>query len=663
MRSSFIIVFILLPFFCTSQQKEIDSFLTVLKNHPAEDTVRLHLLSDISYDYYQINPDKGIAFASEIITLAKKIKDTSWLGIGYARMGLNYNEKGEPGIALDYYKQATAIFETLNDEIKLFGVRNNTAILYMQVADFSSALNLYFKNLRYCELKKKDIGLAVSAGNIARTYEKMGNYQQALIYNQKAIDVQRRLKNADDIANLLNSRGNIFDSKEEPENALPFYRESLALSESTGNEIGINSAKANLGNIFEEMGIYDSALHYLNNTLTYYKQSGAKRNTAVVLHYLGNIISKAGNDVLLKEGVPPAKRYDVANSYYQQSIAIYKGAGDISGEAENWQSISSNYKMMGQFNKALEAYEHYSTLKDSVLSDEKLDAVKELEKQHVVKKNQDSLTLIQEAKDITANAEISRQRTLQRSVTLGGAALLLAAFISFIFYKKRRDAKQKQAEAEFNTEVSETEMKALRSQMNPHFIFNSLNSIGDYIAKNNVQEADRYLSKFAKLMRMILENSEQKDVSIADDLKALELYMQLEALRMNNKFTYEIKVDDDIDKETTLIPPLILQPFVENSIWHGIAQKEGTGKIWIHIKKENDDMINCIVEDDGIGRKQSAAIKTTTPKQEKTSLGMKITQSRIDILNKIKNTKAVVQLSDLAQGVRVEVKLPLATNY
>ena len=220
-----------------------------------------------------------------------------------------------------------------------------------------------------------------------------------------------------------------------------------------------------------------------------------------------------------------------------------------------------------------------------------------------------------------------------------------------------------QQEAEFKTEVADTQMKALRAQMNPHFIFNSLNSISDYIAKNNVQEADKYLSKFAKLMRMILENSEQKEVLLTDDLKALELYMQLEALRMNNKFSYEIKVDEDINKENILVPPLILQPFVENSIWHGIAKKEGQGKILIHIKKEGADMINCIVEDDGIGRKQSANIKMAVPQQEKSSLGVKITQSRIDILNKIKNSKAAVELSDLAQGLRVEVKLPLATDF
>ena len=200
-------------------------------------------------------------------------------------------------------------------------------------------------------------------------------------------------------------------------------------------------------------------------------------------------------------------------------------------------------------------------------------------------------------------------------------------------------------------------MKALRAQMNPHFIFNSLNSIADYIDKNQTETASDFTAKFAKLMRMVLENSEQKEIPLSEDLKALELYMQLERFRLKNKFNYQIRVDENIDKDNTLIPPLILQPFVENSIWHGIAKKDGHGEIIISIQKD-DDMINCIVEDDGAGIKESIIIA-----DEKKSLGMKITKARIDIINKQKSANASMNITNKEKGVRAEVKLPLELSF
>jgi LytS/YehU family sensor histidine kinase len=208
-------------------------------------------------------------------------------------------------------------------------------------------------------------------------------------------------------------------------------------------------------------------------------------------------------------------------------------------------------------------------------------------------------------------------------------------------------------------------MKALRSQMNPHFIFNSLNSISDYISRNNIPKANEYLIKFAGIMRMILEFSEQKEISLADDLKALELYIQLEALRLRDKFRYEISIGEGIDIENTLVPPLMLQPFVENSIWHGLARKEGEGKLSIFVYLQ-DEMIKYAVEDDGIGRARAAGDagwREPAPGVSGKSMGIKITGERIALINQSRNAGASMHLSDLEQGTRVEVCLPLALNF
>ena len=161
-------------------------------------------------------------------------------------------------------------------------------------------------------------------------------------------------------------------------------------------------------------------------------------------------------------------------------------------------------------------------------------------------------------------------------------------------------------------------------------------------------------------MRTTLQNSEHSEVDLATDLEALESYMQLEALRLGNKFSYKIEVDKNIDPENTMVPPMLFQPFVENSIWHGLSDKNGEGHIFINIKKDGS-MINCIVEDNGVGRLN--ALKNKPRESEKKSLGMKITKSRIDIINKLKNANAEVNISDLAEGMRAEVKLPLELSF
>jgi LytS/YehU family sensor histidine kinase len=201
-------------------------------------------------------------------------------------------------------------------------------------------------------------------------------------------------------------------------------------------------------------------------------------------------------------------------------------------------------------------------------------------------------------------------------------------------------------------------MKVLRLQMNPHFIFNSLNSVSDYISKNETTTAIYFLGKFAKMMRQVLEHSEKSEITLAEDLQVVETYIQLELLRMRNGLQYEIVVDPGIDPEATMVPPLIVQPFVENSIWHGFSGKDTTGKISIRITREAG-MIRYTVEDNGIGR-AAAGKQAATGKR---SMGLRITQDRIEIINQSKGVKAGVEIFDLSGGTRVELLLPLELNY
>lgn len=233
--------------------------------------------------------------------------------------------------------------------------------------------------------------------------------------------------------------------------------------------------------------------------------------------------------------------------------------------------------------------------------------------------------------------------------------------------KAKAEAEKAKTEAvlmETQKKMADVEMQALRAQMNPHFIFNCLNSINRYIVKSDQATASLYLTRFAKLIRLILDNSNSKNVTLSNELEALRLYIEMEALRFDKKFSYRIIVDDSVSADSVEVPPLIIQPYVENAIWHGLLHKESGGQLNIYVSMINDGMLQCIVEDDGVGREKAKGMKSKSATTRK-SLGMKLTEDRISLLNKHAQLNASVDIIDLktndneAAGTKVILKIPV----
>ena len=216
---------------------------------------------------------------------------------------------------------------------------------------------------------------------------------------------------------------------------------------------------------------------------------------------------------------------------------------------------------------------------------------------------------------------------------------------------------------DFEKRLANVEMHALRAQMNPHFIFNCLNSIDYYILKNDMETASDYLNRFSRLIRLILQNSRSNYVNLKDELEALKLYIEMESLRFDESFDYEVKIGKGLQLEEIEIPPMLLQPYVENAIWHGLMQREGKGKLDLVITKQNGHL-NCIIEDNGIGREAAMAIRSKSATRRK-SMGMQITEDRIGMINRLYNTDARINIEDLkddkgkASGTRVNLEIPL----
>lgn len=247
-------------------------------------------------------------------------------------------------------------------------------------------------------------------------------------------------------------------------------------------------------------------------------------------------------------------------------------------------------------------------------------------------------------------------------------AIYFLGLIAYGIYRFRiaQIRKEERLRGEFEKKLASQEMTALRAQMNPHFLFNSLNSIDSFIIKNETHKASEYLNNFARLIRLILQNSRSNQVNLKDELDALELYMQMESLRFNNKFKYEMRIATDVNTEDIDIPPMLMQPYIENAIWHGLMHKRNgqPGKVTLSIEQHNEKL-HCIIEDNGIGRERAMEIRASRPDRGKKSVGMKITSDRISMINKLYNTNTSVEIIDLkdeagqALGTKVELVIPI----
>jgi sensor histidine kinase YesM len=222
----------------------------------------------------------------------------------------------------------------------------------------------------------------------------------------------------------------------------------------------------------------------------------------------------------------------------------------------------------------------------------------------------------------------------------------------------------KQLETAFEQKLAETETTALRAQMNPHFIFNCLNSIKFFALQNDGKSAAEYLTKFSKLIRLVLENSRVEKVLLANELEALELYLQMEAMRFNHKLHYQILVEEEIDVSFTEIPPLLIQPYVENAIWHGLMHKPEGGKVTVQLNQPFADTLLVTITDNGIGRAKAAQLKSKSATRHK-SFGMKMTSERIHLINQLYQSQTQVQVHDLMDangepcGTEVVISIPI----
>jgi tetratricopeptide (TPR) repeat protein len=386
--------------------------------------------------------------------------------------------------------------------------------------------------------------------------------------------------------------------------------------------------------------LYDSSLYYYEKSLKYSlpgKRFGASSNS---FGNIGTIYRDLGNREL--------------------ALKNYSMAIDQAKKASDWDNMSWIYKDMSElYLKAKDTSNAYLTFinhkkfSDSTIIKKSTQGLADARVRYEAETHNKEIQLL--------SLKLKNQRILNYGIT--GSLVLVLAIVLLIFSRAKINARRRISD--MNRKISEITQANLRQQMNPHFIFNTLNSIQYYMYQHDKLATNIYLTKFSSLMRKVLENSRHTSVALVEEIDALNLYLELESLRFKDKFDYEIKVDEDIDTLLYKVPTMLIQPYVENSICHGLMPKEGKGSIKIDLKLEEGKII-CTIEDNGIGR-EAAQEKKKLRTDNHNSLGTQIASSRLDLVSALYGTSLKTIYIDLKNengepaGTRVELHIPVMT--
>jgi len=599
----------------------------------------LGLCFEILGDY-----DSARSYYRQALTIGSKENDVNGMAVSNDNLGVVYRYLGEYDTAFSYHSKALDLFVSLKEKRGIALVYNNLGNLYYVKAEYNKAIYYFLKSLKIKEEGKDLKGSASTLNNIASVYYINGNYPKALEYYRKGLSVLARLGDTTGQSVARGNMGLVFYDQSQYDSALYYFNKALKGYGYAGNQPGIAAILGNIGLVYYDQKEYPQALEYFQKALDAKRRIGDRQEIAISLNHLGSTYLKL-------------KNFDMALKHADEAFAISRELHIRKEQYEAFDLLSSIYAGMGNFRKAYECLYQYSILKDSVFNEEKHAQITEMREKYETGKKEQQISLLSRDKAVK-DLQISRQQNI---LFMAGLAFILVASVSALLFG-RYLLKQKQSRLELERKNLEIEHRLLRSQMNPHFIFNSLNSIQSFITGKEIPEAEVYLAKFARLMRYILENSRKSFVFLEDEINTLTLYLELEKLRFENKFDFNIAVDPALDQETTEIPPLIVQPFVENSILHGIRMKKGKGLIGIDFRM-NTHVLLCEVTDDGIGREKARQMIQRSGEHQ--SMGIQLIRERLDIFNKELQTDCSFSIEDTIDvngavcGTKVLISLPV----
>ncbi len=638
------------------------------------------------------------------IILYGELKNHSGIADMLINIANAYRDLSDFPHLLEYLQKATREYEKAGNESGLAKTLRSTGYYYLNLPYFPTAVEYFQQSLALYKKMDKQKEVANLLGDLGHSYLLVRDTVKALAHLQQALSLNQKIGNKQGMAKNLWILGDYyFRISSNISKALDCFQKSLNLFEETGNKIGVGQVLLNLAEVYnsapdsslENAGIptaekYTRSIENQKKGLRIFKELLPESEQVMTLYILSDTYEKIG-------------KFDSAHHYFKQYVAIrdkiistekqkdivrletkyeyekkedsLKMQQDLTDEKlqkqlllfkQQQQKLELNQSQFALTNKEKDL-QHLAYLKmQADLENE------QLSKQQNEKEKQLQSALVKTLTQEKAISKLNQQR--QWIYIIGGFVILGLAALYFIYRSRLRSvrletqlvkekAAQEKKEADFQHKLADISMSALRSQMNPHFIFNCLNSIKLYTTQNNTVAASEYLTKFSKLIRLVLENSRNERITLSSELTALELYIEMEAMRFKEKLSYSLLVEKNVETGYIEIPPLLLQPYVENAIWHGLMPREEGGHIAITVAmKEDESLLEINITDNGIGRNASAALSNKISGKHR-SYAMKATTERIALINQIYKTGASVFVHDLvndkgqAEGTQVTIQI------
>lgn len=642
-----ILFFLLFSFLGFAQQKVADSLIKVL-GKTKNDIDKIHLLNAISDAYKVVDSKKMFDYGTQALELAKKINYTIAQGNAFLNIGNSKIIEGDYKLAISYFQQAQEIFEnessTPNTKAEIASglakSYGSIGIVLSEQSNYAKALQYYLKSVKIYEKLDDQVRCAKLYNNIGVIYKSQKSEFKALEYFIKAEKIQSKLKD-ESISITLTNIANCYLNQNNLEKANFYYNEAKKVLDKYPNPRALGEWYNNVGLLKKFERNIPRAIGNWQNAIITFQSIDDKFGLADTYLYLGQLYFEQ-------------QSLDNALENTNQSLQIAKQIEVVEQQMLCEKLISEIYDKKGKATQALLHFQNYSALKDKLINEENIRKSVESSMNYEFEKKEMLQKEAQEKKEFLIQEEA---KSFKLKMLFGILIGLLALGIIFLIYNRNQLKKT----LTLQKELAEYEQKALHLQMNPHFVFNCLGSISSFIVQNGTDSAIKYLAKFSKLMRLTLEYSKESLIPIDKEIESLQNYLELEQLRFNNTFDFTITKSDEIEDDVAL-PPLLLQPFVENAIIHGVIPIKENGQIKVDFQI-NDESLICTITDNGVGFETSKKSKENSVSVHK-SMAIDIIKKRLEMIASSTNKEAVISIeekdfSDNITGTKVVLKLPI----